>query len=49
MFLKREVVSLGAMETPREEFYEAAKPSPAPVAAKADGDKDKAGEKAKAS
>jgi NADH dehydrogenase len=29
MFLKREVVSLGAMETPREEFYEAAKPAPA--------------------
>lgn len=28
-FLKREVVSLGAMETPREEFYEAAKPAPA--------------------
>jgi NADH dehydrogenase len=29
MFLKREVVSLGAIETPREEFYEAAKPAPA--------------------
>jgi NADH dehydrogenase len=29
MFLKREVVSLGAMESPREEFYEAAKPAPA--------------------
>ncbi|MET9966409.1 NAD(P)/FAD-dependent oxidoreductase, partial [Streptomyces sp. NPDC006356] len=29
MFLKREVVSLGAMEHPREEFYEAAKPVPA--------------------
>ncbi|MGW1196337.1 NAD(P)/FAD-dependent oxidoreductase [Streptomyces sp. NPDC002536] len=28
MFLKREVVSLGAMENPREEFYEAAKPAP---------------------
>jgi NADH dehydrogenase len=32
MFLKREVVSLGALETPREEFYEAAKPAPAPAA-----------------
>jgi NADH dehydrogenase len=29
MFLKREVVSLGAMENPREEFYEAARPVPA--------------------
>ncbi|MCC3653520.1 MULTISPECIES: NAD(P)/FAD-dependent oxidoreductase [Streptomyces] len=29
-FLKREVVSLGAMENPREEFYEAARPAPAP-------------------
>ncbi|MCZ7414676.1 NAD(P)/FAD-dependent oxidoreductase [Streptomyces sp. WMMC897] len=28
MFLKREVVSLGAMENPREEFYEAARPVP---------------------
>jgi NADH dehydrogenase len=26
MFLKREVVSLGAIENPREEFYEAARP-----------------------
>ncbi|MEV0845403.1 NAD(P)/FAD-dependent oxidoreductase [Streptomyces sp. NPDC049954] len=33
MFLKREIVSLGAMETPREEFYEAAKPAPKPAAA----------------
>jgi NADH dehydrogenase len=33
MFLKREVVSLGAIESPREEFYEAAKPAPAPAAA----------------
>lgn len=41
MFLKREVVSLGAMENPREEFYEAAKPAPAPAAA-ADADKPKA-------
>ncbi|MDX3074832.1 NAD(P)/FAD-dependent oxidoreductase [Streptomyces sp. NPDC088354] len=32
VFLKREVVSLGAIENPREEFYEAAKPLPAPVA-----------------
>ncbi|MFC7220720.1 NAD(P)/FAD-dependent oxidoreductase [Streptomyces polyrhachis] len=31
MFLKREVVSLGAMESPRDEFYQAAKP-PTPVA-----------------
>ncbi|MFD8074420.1 NAD(P)/FAD-dependent oxidoreductase [Streptomyces sp. NPDC059718] len=29
MFLKREVVSLGAIENPREEFYEAARPVPA--------------------
>jgi NADH dehydrogenase len=29
MFLKREVVSLGAIENPREEFYEAARPAPA--------------------
>jgi NADH dehydrogenase len=43
MFLKREVVSLGAMENPREEFYEAAKPAPAPAAAA------KTEEKAKAS
>ncbi|HEY5835404.1 NAD(P)/FAD-dependent oxidoreductase [Streptomyces sp.] len=28
MFLKREVVSLGAIENPREEFYEAARPAP---------------------
>ncbi|MFC4033795.1 NAD(P)/FAD-dependent oxidoreductase [Streptomyces polygonati] len=32
MFLKREVVSLGAIENPREEFYAAARPKPAPVA-----------------
>ncbi len=32
MFLKREITSLGAMENPREEFYEAAKPAPAPAA-----------------
>ncbi|WP_199550777.1 NAD(P)/FAD-dependent oxidoreductase [Streptomyces sp. N35] len=28
MFLKREVVSLGALEAPREEFFEAARPAP---------------------
>jgi NADH dehydrogenase len=33
MFLKREVVSLGAIESPREEFYEDAKRAPAPAAA----------------
>jgi NADH dehydrogenase len=43
MFLKREVVALGALESPREEFYEAAKPAPAPAAAA------KTEEKAKAS
>ena len=31
MFLKREVVSLGAIENPREEFYEAARPAPVPA------------------
>jgi NADH dehydrogenase len=44
-FLKREVVSLGAMEHPREEFYEAAKPAPAPkamVPAPAEAEKAKA-------
>jgi NADH dehydrogenase len=35
MFLKREVVSLGAIENPREEFYEAARPAPVPAAAAA--------------
>ncbi|MEC4017319.1 NAD(P)/FAD-dependent oxidoreductase [Streptomyces sp. H27-D2] len=44
MFLKREVVSLGAMENPREEFYEAARPVEAPAAKAAPAD-----EKAKAS
>ena len=34
MFLKREVVSLGAMENPRDEFYEAARPVSEKVAAK---------------
>ncbi|SFC13793.1 NAD(P)/FAD-dependent oxidoreductase [Streptomyces aidingensis] len=33
LFLKREVVSLGAMENPREEFYEAARPVAAAAAA----------------
>ncbi|MEU6078958.1 NAD(P)/FAD-dependent oxidoreductase [Streptomyces sp. NPDC047108] len=33
MFLKREVVSLGAMENPRDEFYEAARPVAAAVPA----------------
>ncbi|MFF7213147.1 NAD(P)/FAD-dependent oxidoreductase [Streptomyces sp. NPDC008238] len=41
MFLKREVVSLGAIENPREEFYEAAKPVPA-VAVPAEAAKAKA-------
>jgi NADH dehydrogenase len=47
MFLKREVVALGALETPREEFYEAAKPAPVAAASKAE-QKPKA-EQAKAS
>ncbi|MFH8370855.1 NAD(P)/FAD-dependent oxidoreductase [Streptomyces sp. NPDC018031] len=34
VFLKREVVSLGAIENPREEFYEAAAPVSAAAAAK---------------
>ncbi|MCP9211294.1 NAD(P)/FAD-dependent oxidoreductase [Streptomyces cucumeris] len=34
MFLKREVVSLGAIENPREEFYEAAAPVSAAAAAR---------------
>jgi NADH dehydrogenase len=46
MFLKREVVALGALESPREEFYEAAKPAPAPAPAAA---APKSEEKAKAS
>ena len=45
MFLKREVVALGALETPREEFYEAAKPAPVHAAAR----QEKTGQKAKAS
>jgi NADH dehydrogenase len=43
-FLRREVVSLRAMENPRDEFYEAAKPAPVAVAAA-----NTTGEKAKAS
>jgi NADH dehydrogenase len=35
MFLKRDVVALGALENPREEFYEAAAPVTAAAAAKA--------------
>ncbi|MCK1796921.1 NAD(P)/FAD-dependent oxidoreductase [Streptomyces sp. XM4193] len=49
MFLKREVVSLGAMENPREEFYEAARPTPRPADAKPiqeQRDAEKAGAKA---
>ncbi|CAM5654316.1 NAD(P)/FAD-dependent oxidoreductase OS=Streptomyces alboniger OX=132473 GN=CP975_14215 PE=3 SV=1 [Streptomyces alboniger] len=49
MFLKREVVSLGALEAPREEFYEAAKPAPKPQAAAEPAPAVKAEEKAKAS
>ncbi|MFI6350549.1 NAD(P)/FAD-dependent oxidoreductase [Streptomyces sp. NPDC050560] len=44
-FLKREVVSLGAIESPREEFFEAARPVPAAVTAPV---REKEGEKAKA-
>jgi NADH dehydrogenase len=46
MFQKRDITALGALESPREEFYEAAKPAPAP-AAKAE--EKKVEEKAKAS
>lgn len=45
MFQKRDITALGALETPREEFYEAAKPAPAPAAAESP----KVEEKAKAS
>ncbi|MFG2194261.1 NAD(P)/FAD-dependent oxidoreductase [Streptomyces sp. NPDC048639] len=49
MFLKREVVSLGAMENPREEFYEAARPVAASTVPPAGSEQAKAGsEKAKA-
>ncbi|ARQ70315.1 NAD(P)/FAD-dependent oxidoreductase [Streptomyces marincola] len=47
LFLKREVVSLGAMEHPREEFYEAAAPVSAAAAERAGGASG-ANEKAKA-
>ncbi|WP_255950306.1 NAD(P)/FAD-dependent oxidoreductase [Streptomyces odontomachi] len=46
-FLRREVVSLGAIESPREEFYEAARPVPAPAQPVASSKSE--GEKAKAS
>jgi NADH dehydrogenase len=50
MFLKREVVSLGAIENPREEFYEAARPAPAAATAvSAPRSGEKLGETAKAS
>ena len=52
MFQKRDITALGALETPREEFYEAAKPAPKPAAEapKAEEKKDdKVEEKAKAS
>ncbi|MEU5834559.1 NAD(P)/FAD-dependent oxidoreductase [Streptomyces diacarni] len=42
MFLKREVVSLGAMEHPRGEFYEAAAPVTAAALAKSEASADKA-------
>jgi len=46
---KREVVSLGAMESPRHEFYEAAKPAPvAPAAPAQPAVSEKTEEKAKA-
>lgn len=45
MFQKRDITALGALESPREEFYEAAKPAPAPAVAEAP----KVEEKAKAS
>jgi NADH dehydrogenase len=54
MFLKREVVSLGAIEHPRVEFYEAAKPvpvqaaKPVPAAKPVQAPAVKAEEKAKA-
>jgi NADH dehydrogenase len=41
-FLKREVVSLGAIENPREEFYEAAAPVSAAAAKKAENTAEKA-------
>ncbi len=46
MFLKREVVSLGAIENPREEFYEAARPA-APAARSVAAPVEKAAETAK--
>lgn len=52
LFLKREVVSLGAMEHPREEFYEAAAPVSAAARARAeeqDGERDRERHAARAS
>ncbi|UGY91813.1 NAD(P)/FAD-dependent oxidoreductase [Streptomyces gobiensis] len=46
MFLKREVVSLGAMENPREEFYEAAKPAAPSDTKSKSGQADKSGQPA---
>jgi NADH:ubiquinone reductase (H+-translocating) len=46
MFLKREVVSLGAMEHPREEFHEAASPVSAALTVPA-GEQDEYGEQAR--
>ncbi|NLU70867.1 NAD(P)/FAD-dependent oxidoreductase [Streptomyces sp. HNM0574] len=48
MFLKREVVSLGAMERPRGEFYEAAAPVTAAAQAKAKAAKESEGSEGKA-
>lgn len=49
LFLKREVVSLGAVEHPRDEFFEAARPAPAQVPAQAKGGSARTEECAKAS
>ncbi|MFF3495646.1 NAD(P)/FAD-dependent oxidoreductase [Streptomyces sp. NPDC002795] len=52
MFQKRDITALGALETPREEFYEAAKPAPKPAAEAPKADDNttkKVEEKAKAS
>ncbi|MDB1087208.1 NAD(P)/FAD-dependent oxidoreductase [Streptomyces sp. ACA25] len=45
MFLKREVVSLGAVQNPREEFYEAARPVSAAVSGAGQGPAAPAGRK----
>lgn len=49
LFFKREVVSLGAMENPREEFYEAARPVTAAMAAERSGTSADRSERARAS